>query len=81
MAPLSGTFISSQARLRLILVSIWERRTLVSRELINSLCTPHELTISIFENGGAKVLENAEGARTTPSVVAFTKGEFAQQSR
>jgi molecular chaperone DnaK len=29
---------------------------------------------SIFENGGAKVLENAEGARTTPSVVAFTKG-------
>lgn len=29
--------------------------------------------VSIFENGGAKVLENAEGARTTPSVVAFTK--------
>ncbi|KAK1924350.1 heat shock protein [Papiliotrema laurentii] len=29
--------------------------------------------VSIYENGGAKVLENSEGARTTPSVVAFTK--------
>lgn len=31
---------------------------------------------SIFEGGAPKVLENSEGARTTPSVVAFTKGEF-----
>ncbi|ORY32845.1 heat shock protein [Naematelia encephala] len=29
--------------------------------------------VSIFEGGAAKVLENSEGARTTPSVVAFTK--------
>ncbi|KAL1411438.1 Hsp70 ATPase ssc1 [Vanrija albida] len=29
--------------------------------------------VSIFEAGQAKVLENSEGARTTPSVVAFTK--------
>ncbi|KAK6909932.1 chaperone DnaK [Kwoniella mangroviensis CBS 10435] len=29
--------------------------------------------VSIFEGGAPKVLENAEGARTTPSVVAFTK--------
>jgi molecular chaperone DnaK len=28
---------------------------------------------SIYEAGSPKVLENAEGARTTPSVVAFTK--------
>jgi molecular chaperone DnaK (HSP70) len=31
--------------------------------------------VSIFEAGQAKVLENSEGARTTPSFVAFTKGE------
>ncbi|RXK39293.1 hsp7-like protein [Tremella mesenterica] len=29
--------------------------------------------VSIYEAGAPKVLENAEGARTTPSVVAFTK--------
>lgn len=29
--------------------------------------------VSIYEGGAAKVLENSEGARTTPSVVAFTK--------
>ena len=29
--------------------------------------------VSILESGDAKVIENAEGVRTTPSVVAFTK--------
>ncbi len=29
--------------------------------------------IAIMENGVAKVLENSEGARTTPSIVAYTK--------
>jgi len=29
--------------------------------------------VAIFENGQAKVLENEEGARTTPSVVAYLK--------
>lgn len=29
--------------------------------------------VSIFENGKQKVIENAEGARTTPSIVAYTK--------
>ncbi|WVN87557.1 chaperone DnaK [Cryptococcus depauperatus CBS 7841] len=29
--------------------------------------------VSIWEGGAPKVLENSEGARTTPSVVAFTK--------
>jgi molecular chaperone DnaK len=29
--------------------------------------------IAVMEGGNAKVIENAEGARTTPSIVAFTK--------
>jgi molecular chaperone DnaK len=29
--------------------------------------------VAILENGTAKVIENAEGARTTPSIVAFTQ--------
>ena len=32
--------------------------------------------VSIFEGGEAKVIANAEGSRTTPSVVAFKNGEI-----
>ncbi len=30
--------------------------------------------VAVMEGGQAVVISNAEGARTTPSVVAFTKG-------
>jgi molecular chaperone DnaK len=32
--------------------------------------------VAIVENGKTKVIENAEGARTTPSIVAYTKDEI-----
>ena len=32
--------------------------------------------VSVYEGGEAKVIPNAEGSRTTPSVVAFKKGEM-----
>ena len=31
--------------------------------------------VSVFEGGEAKVIVNADGDRTTPSVVAFKKGD------
>jgi molecular chaperone DnaK len=30
--------------------------------------------VSVIENGQPKVIENAEGARTTPSIIAYTDG-------
>ena len=32
--------------------------------------------VSIIENGVPKVIENSEGARTTPSIIAYTKDEI-----
>ena len=37
---------------------------------------PTNSCVSIFEGGEAKVIANAEGSRTTPSVVAFKNGEI-----
>ena len=32
--------------------------------------------VCVYEGGEAKVIANAEGGRTTPSVVAFKNGEM-----
>lgn len=32
--------------------------------------------VAVMENGTAKVIENSEGARTTPSIVAYTENEI-----
>jgi len=32
--------------------------------------------VAVIENGKAKVIENSEGARTTPSIVAYTDSEI-----
>lgn len=32
--------------------------------------------VAIIENGNAKVIENSEGARTTPSIIAYTDNEI-----
>ena len=32
--------------------------------------------VAVIENGIPKVLENSEGARTTPSIVAYTSEEI-----
>jgi molecular chaperone DnaK len=32
--------------------------------------------VAIIENGKTKVIENSEGARTTPSIVAYAKMKF-----
>lgn len=32
--------------------------------------------VAIVENGSTKIIENSEGARTTPSVVAYTENEI-----
>ena len=32
--------------------------------------------VAILENGVAKIIENSEGARTTPSIIAYTKDEI-----
>ena len=32
--------------------------------------------VAVMEGKQAKVIENSEGSRTTPSVVAFSKGVF-----
>jgi molecular chaperone DnaK (HSP70) len=37
--------------------------------------------VAVMEGNAAKVIENAEGCRTTPSTVAFTKGEFQIYSK
>ena len=31
--------------------------------------------VAVLENGKSRVIENSEGARTTPSIIAFTKDD------
>ena len=37
--------------------------------------------VAVMEGGEAHVIENSEGARTTPSMVAFAEGDGASSAR
>jgi molecular chaperone DnaK len=46
----------------------------MSKIIVIDLCTTNSC-VSVLESGQPKIIENAEGDRTTPSVVAYTDGE------